>query len=131
MPYVTYSHAAALAKLHDVTLVIGAPSEDNVRRAKGPFHTIEVVRMPWLDRIYAWSFRRIFKYNFDNQALTALRLSLFTLAFEWRAWRQLRHRIFAGEFDVVLRILPMTCGVAESFRFLPAQGTYTLRDRAA
>ena len=71
MPYVTYSHAAALAQLHDVTLVVGSPSEDPVRRAKAPFRTIEVVRMPLLDRIYAWSLRKIFKYNFDTQVLTA------------------------------------------------------------
>jgi glycosyltransferase involved in cell wall biosynthesis len=62
--------------------------------------------MPWLDRIYAWSLRRIFKYDFNNQALTASLYPLF-LAFERAAWRQLRHRIFAGEFDVVLRIYPM------------------------
>ena len=73
MPYVTYSHAAALAQLHDVTLVVRSPSEEPVRRAKAPFRAIEVVRMPLLDRIYAWSLRRIFKYNFNNQALTAFR----------------------------------------------------------
>ena len=54
-------HAAALAQLHDVTLVVGSPVEDHVRRAKAPFHTIEVVRMPLLERIFAWSLRRIFK----------------------------------------------------------------------
>ena len=63
--------------------------------------------MPWLERIHAWIFRWIFKYNFATQALTAFGYP-FSLAFEWRAWRQLRHRIFAGEFDVVLRILPMS-----------------------
>ena len=130
MPYVTYSHAAALAQLHDVALVVGSPSEDPVRRAKAPFRTIEVVRMPLLERIYAWSLRRIFKYNYDTQVLTAFGYP-FSLAFEWHAWRQLRRRIFAGEFDVVLRIMPMTAVVAESFRFLPAQGAYTLRDRSA
>ena len=101
-----------------------------MRRAKAPFRTIEVVRMPLLERIYAWSLRRIFKYNFDTQVLTAFGYP-FSLAFEWRAWRQLRRRIFAGEFDVVLRLMPMTPVIAESFRFLPAQGAYTLRDRAA
>jgi hypothetical protein len=30
-----------------------------------------VIRLPWLDRIYAWSLRWIFRYNFNNQALTA------------------------------------------------------------
>ncbi|MFZ1975896.1 MAG: glycosyltransferase, partial [Candidatus Acidiferrales bacterium] len=106
MPMVTFLHAAELSRLHDVTLAVRAPSEEPVRRANEPFRAIEVVRLPWLDRLYAWSLRRIFKYNFNNQALTATLYPLY-LAFEWRAWRQLRQRIFAGEFDVVLRIYPM------------------------
>src|SRR5262249_52252280 len=85
MPYVTYSHAAALAQLHDVTLVIRSPSEVPVRRAKASFRTIEVVRMPWLERMYAWCLRRIFKYNFYTQVLTAFGYP-FSLAFEWFAW---------------------------------------------
>src|SRR2546427_8035944 len=121
MPYVTYSHAAALAQLHDVALVIGSPSEDPVRRAKAPFRTIEVVRMPLLERIYAWSLRRIFKYNYDTQALTAFGYP-FALAFEWRAWRQLRRRIFAGEFDIVLRLLPMTVVLPSPFAFFLRKG---------
>jgi len=114
MPYVTYSHAAALAQLHDVCLVIGAPVEKNVRRAQGAFRSIEVVRMPTLERINAWTFRNIFKSNFDSQALTAFNYP-FSLAFEWYAWRQLRQQIFAGEFDVVLRLLPMSPVVASPF----------------
>jgi glycosyltransferase involved in cell wall biosynthesis len=121
MPYVTYSHAAALAQLHDVTLVVGSPVEDNVRRAKAPFRTIEAVRMPMLERIYAWSLRSIFKYNFDTQALTAFGYP-FSVAFEWYAWRQLRHRIFAGEFDVVLRLLPMTPVLPSPFAFFLRNG---------
>ena len=39
MPYVSYSHAAALAQLHDVTLVVGSPTEEAVRRAKAPFRS--------------------------------------------------------------------------------------------
>src|SRR5438876_645053 len=116
MPYVTYSHAAALAQLHDVALVIRSPTEDPVRRGKAPFRTIEVIRMPWVERIYAWSFRRIFKSNFDSQAVTAFGYP-FSLAFEWHAWRQLRRRIFAGEFDVVLRIMPMTPVLPSPFAF--------------
>ena len=85
IPYVTYSHAAALAQLHDVALVVASPNEENVRRAKGPFRTIEVVRSPLLEHIYAWSLRRIFKYNFDTQVLTAFSYP-FSLAFEWFAW---------------------------------------------
>jgi glycosyltransferase involved in cell wall biosynthesis len=121
IPYVTYSHAAALAQLHDVTLVVGSPVEDKVRRAKAPFRTIEVVRMPMLERIYAWSLRRIFRYNFTSQALTAFGYP-FSLAFEWRAWGQLRHRIVAGEFDVVLRLLPMTAVLPSPFAFFLRKG---------
>jgi len=121
MPYVTYSHAAALAQLHDVALVVGSPSEDPVRRAKAPFRSIEVVRMPLIERIYAWSLRWIFKYNFYTQVLTAFGYP-FSLAFEWRAWRQLRRRIFAGEFDVVLRIMPMTPSLPSPFAFFLRKG---------
>jgi glycosyltransferase involved in cell wall biosynthesis len=121
MPYVAYSNAAALAKLHDVTLVVGAPVEEKVRRAQGPFRAIEVVRMPLLERIHAWSFRWIFRNNFASQALTAFGYP-FSLAFEWRAWRQLRRQIFAGEFDVVLRILPMSAVVPSPFAYLLGKG---------
>jgi len=121
MPYVTYSHAAALAQLHDVHLVVGSPVEDNVRRAEAPFRAIEVVRMPMLERIYAWSLRWIFRYNFTSQSLTAFGYPFF-LAFEWRAWERLRHRIFAGEFDVVLRILPMTAVLPSPFAFFLRNG---------
>jgi len=121
MPFVTYSHAAALAQLHDVTLAVRSCVEDPVRRAKAPFRTIEVIRQPRLERIYAWSLRWIFRYNFNNQALTAFGYP-FYLAFEWGAWRQLRHRIFAGEFDVVLRIYPMNAVLPSPFAFFLRKG---------
>jgi len=121
IPFVTYSHAAALAELHDVTLVARSPVEDALRRAKAPFRTIEVVRMPWLERIYAWSLRRLFRYDYTSQALTAFGYP-FYVAFEWRAWRQLRHRIFAGEFDVVLRLVPMTAVLPSPFAFFLRKG---------
>jgi len=121
IPFVTYSHAAALAELHDVTLVARSPVEDALRRAQAPFRAIEVVRMPWLERIYAWSRRWIFRYNPTSQALTAFGYP-FALAFEWRAWRQLRDRIFAGEFDVVLRLVPMTAVLPSPFAFFLRKG---------
>ena len=125
MPYVAYMHAAALAQTHDVVLVVGAPVEDNVQRAEGPFRAIEVVRMPFLNRIYAWTLRRIFRFNFTSQALTAFGYP-FSLAFEWHAWRQLRRRIFLGEFDVVLRILPMSAVIPSLFSFLLRRGPIPL-----
>ncbi len=121
IPYVTYSHAAALAQLHDVSLVVRSPVEDPVRRAKAPFRSIEVVRMPWLERIYDWGFRRIFKSNFASQAVTAFGYP-FAVAFEWHAWRQLRQRILSGEFDVVLRLVPMTAVLPSPFAFFLRKG---------
>ena len=126
MPYVAYCHAAALAQLHDVSLVVGTPVEEHVRRADGPFRSVEVVRMPTLERIYAWSLRRIFKNNFTSQSLTAFGYP-FSLAFEWYAWRQLRKQISAGKFDVVLRILPMSAVIPSLFAFLLRKGPFARR----
>jgi glycosyltransferase involved in cell wall biosynthesis len=121
MPYVTYSHAAALAELHDVTLVTGSSSEEAVRRANAPFRSIEVARMPFVERLRAWSVRRIFKYNYDTQVLTAFGYPS-SLIFEWRAWQQLRHRIFAGEFDIALRVQPMTPSLPSPFAYFLRKG---------
>jgi glycosyltransferase involved in cell wall biosynthesis len=121
MPYVAYSHASALAELHDVTLVVGAPVEENVRRANGPFRGIEVVRRPRLEGFHSWCFRWIFKSNYSSQALTAFGYP-FSLHFEWQAWRQMRRQIMAGEFDLVLRLLPMSAVVPSPFAFFLRKG---------
>ena len=121
IPYVTYRHAAALAELHEVTLVVGAPVEAPVRRDNAPFREIEVVSMPRLERTQAWGFRTLLKSNFDSQAATAFEYP-FSVAFEWYAWRQLRRRILAGEFDVVLRVLPMTPVLPSPFAFFLRKG---------
>jgi glycosyltransferase involved in cell wall biosynthesis len=116
VPLVGYSHAAALAEIHDVTLVIGSPVEDHVRSAKANFRRIEVVRMDKLERMRLWAFRRIFKSNYDSQALTAFAYP-FVVAFEWFAWRQLRKRVLAREFDVVMRVVPVTAVLPSPFAF--------------
>ena len=121
IPRVTYRHAAALAELHDVTLVARSSVEEDLRRAQAPFRAIEVVRTPLSDRIWSWVFRRILKSNPATQMLTAFRYP-FSIDFEWRAWRQLRQRIFAGEFDVVLRLLPMASVLPSPFAFFLRKG---------
>jgi glycosyltransferase involved in cell wall biosynthesis len=118
---ISYSQAEALARLHDVTLVVRSPYEDTVRRRHAPFHAIEVIRLPWLERIYAWSLRRIFKNDYRNQALTAFGYP-FAVAFEWCAWRHMRTRILAGEFDAVLRLLPVTAVLPSPFAFFLRSG---------
>jgi glycosyltransferase involved in cell wall biosynthesis len=121
IPRVTYCHAAALAQLHDVTLVARSSVEGDLKRANAPFHAIEVVRTPVLDRVLAWCFRTIFRSNADNSALTAFRYPL-SIVFEWKAWRQLRPRIRACEFDVVLRLLPMSLVLPSPFAFFLRKG---------
>jgi len=121
IPRVTYCHAAALAQLHDVTLVARSSVEEDLRRANAPFRAIEAVRTPLADRIWGWVFRRILKSNPDSQVRTAF-LYPFHIAFEWRAWRQLRRRIFAGDFDVVLRLVPMSPVLPSPFAFFLRKG---------
>ena len=121
IPLEGYSHAEALARLHDVTLVTSASGEDALRRAQAPFRAIEVVRMPWLERIYAWTLRRIFKFNYRSQVLTAFGVP-FSLAFERCAWRRMRERIAAGEFDAVLRLLPINTVCPSPFAFFLRNG---------
>jgi glycosyltransferase involved in cell wall biosynthesis len=95
--------------------------EHDLRRANAPFRAIEVVRTPLLDEISSWVFRRILKSNPESQARTALGYP-FQLAFEWLAWRQLRSRIFAGDFDVVLRLVPMSPVLPSPFAFFLRKG---------
>ena len=120
-PQIAYAHAEALARLHAVTLVVRAANEQPVRRGGGNFRAIESVRLPGLDQLYSWAIRRIFKYDYGRQSLTAATYPL-QVAFEWRAWRQLRHRIVSGEFDVVLRILPLVSVLPSPFAFFLRDG---------
>jgi glycosyltransferase involved in cell wall biosynthesis len=120
-PQIAYAHAAALARLHAVTLVVRAANEAPVRRAGGAFQAIESIRLPGLDELYSWALRRIFKYEYGRQSLTAATYPL-QVAFEWRAWRQLRRRIKSGEFDVVLRILPIVSVLPSPFAFFLRNG---------
>jgi glycosyltransferase involved in cell wall biosynthesis len=113
---VCYRHAEALAQMHSVTLVGRSINEAAMRRPQGPFHAIEAIRMPWLDRILEWSLRWIFKYNFHSRALTVFGYP-FSIAFEWYAWRRTRSRVKAGEFDIVLRLSPVISVIPSAFPF--------------
>jgi glycosyltransferase involved in cell wall biosynthesis len=112
-----YSHGQALAQLHDVTMVARLSNEDALRKSNAPFCAIFGVQIPFLDRIYGWSLRWIFRYNFHNRALTVFNLP-FCVAFEWCAWRRFRKQLRAGEFDVVFRLLPANPVLPSPFPFL-------------
>ncbi|HEY7322769.1 MAG TPA: glycosyltransferase family 4 protein [Candidatus Binatia bacterium] len=120
-PLIGYAHGEALARLHEVTFVIRRQDEAAVRSKPSPFHAIEVVSPSWLDRLYSWSFRWIFKNNYRSQVLTAFNY-VFCVAFEWRAWRQTRSRIKAGQFDVALRLLPISSVLPSPFAFFLRRG---------
>lgn len=120
-PQIAYAHAAALARLHRVTLVVRAANEQSVRRAGRAFHEIEAIRLPGIDQLYSWALRRIFKYDYGRQSLTAASYPL-QIAFELRAWWQLRRRILSRDFDVVLRILPIVSVLPSPFAFFLRNG---------
>lgn len=116
-----YSQAQALAQLHHVTLVIRASCEKAMRRHQGSVHSLEVIRLAWLERIYAWINHWIFRDNYYNYVLQALSYPL-SVVLEWQAWRQTRDRIKAGEFDVVLRLLPASTYASSPFAFFLRNG---------
>jgi len=118
---ISYSQAEALAQHHDVTLVVRSPYEDAVRRRQSSFHAIEAISLPWLERIYDWILRRIFKNDYRSQALTAFGYP-FAIAFEWCVWRRMRTRILAGEFDALLRLLPITAVLPSPLAFFLRNG---------
>ncbi len=120
-PLIAYSQAQALARLHDVTLVIGASNEEAVRRRQGALRSVEVIRLPWIDRVFAWSVERVFKNNYNNQLLQVF-IRPFSVLFEWQAWRRMRARIKDGEFDVVLRLLPVSMINVSPFAFFLRKG---------
>jgi glycosyltransferase involved in cell wall biosynthesis len=119
-PLLGYSQAASLAELHDVTLVIRSNTAEAVMRGKAHFRSIEVIRLPWLEGVYNWTLCKVFKNDYRSQFLTAFGYP-FSVAFEWGIWRSMRNRIVAGEFDVVLRLLPITA-------VLPSPLAYFLRN---
>jgi glycosyltransferase involved in cell wall biosynthesis len=120
-PLLSFSQAEALAQVHDVTLVIRGTSEDAVLRRRGAIRQVEVIRLPMLERVYAWILRYVFKGQFTSRALTAV-LYPFCLAFEWQAWRQTRAQINAGRYDVVLRLLPVPAVLPSPFAFFLRKG---------
>ena len=121
-PSIGYAHADALARLHDVTLVVRSVHEAAVRRAGGSFRAIEGISLPGLDRVYAWALKHIFKYDWGRQSLTAATYPVW-VAFECRAWRRFRRQLQSGEYDVVLRILPLVSVIPSPFAYFLRRGS--------
>jgi hypothetical protein len=124
-PLIAYSQAQALARLHEVTLAIRTSCEDAVRRRQGAVHSVEVIRLAWLEYIHAWIIHRLFRNNYYNQLLQAFNYP-FSVIIEWQTWRQMRGRIRAGEFDLVLRLLPITTIRPSPFAYFLRNGPVPL-----
>jgi glycosyltransferase involved in cell wall biosynthesis len=118
---VGFAHSEALARLHSVTLVVTKQGEEILRNRQTPFHSIEYINVSWIERCLAWAHRRLFRGDYGSQVLTALGYP-YSLLFEWSAWRRLRSRIMAGEFDAVLRILPITSVLPSPFAYFLRHG---------
>jgi len=121
-----YCQSQALARLHEVTLVVRPHGEVALRRRQGEVRSVEVIRLPWLERVKAWSARWVFRNNYYNLALQAFLLYPSYVIFELWAWRQMRARIVAGEFDVVLRLQPVTTVTPSPFAFFLRNGPIPL-----
>jgi glycosyltransferase involved in cell wall biosynthesis len=115
-PLLSFSQAEALARLHEVTLVIRASGEKAIRARENLFYRLEVAHLPRFERLYAWTIRRVFRNQFTSRGLTIF-LYPFSIAFEWQAWRQVKSRMRAGHYDVVLRLLPVPAVLPSPFAF--------------
>jgi glycosyltransferase involved in cell wall biosynthesis len=104
---VGYAQCDALARHHSVTLAVRCEDLPPIMATRHLFARVEGVSIAALDRLYAWSIRWIFKGNYGSQALTAFSYP-FGVAFELLVWLRFRARIMAGDFDVVLRVLPVS-----------------------
>ena len=111
---VGYLHSAALAEQHHVTLVTRDDTAPNIRRRQMPFVDVVGFSLPWLDAIFDWGFRVLFRSNYGSATLTGFKIP-FYIAFEYKVWRHYKARIDAGEFDVVMRVTPVSSALPSYF----------------
>lgn len=118
---VGFEQCRALARRHAVTLAVRREDERPIRRFRSSFEGVEGVSTAALDRLYEWSVRRLFRNNYGSHALTAFAYP-FAVAFELAAWRRFRPQILGRQFDVVLRVLPVTSVLPSPFSRLLRRG---------
>lgn len=121
VPLVGYHHSAALARIHEVTLVTHQSNCEAIERQRVPFHRVIPFELGRADLFFAWMMRKVFKFDYGSQALTAFRLP-FYWAFEWKVWRQLRPDIQAGRYDIVLRLTPVAPVIGSVFAWCLRRG---------
>jgi glycosyltransferase involved in cell wall biosynthesis len=118
---VSFSHAAALARIHDVTIAVRAAAGHPAGESWALFEAVASIRTPWLDRPYEWCFRRVLKSNYSSQWRTALGYPR-AVAFEIQVWRKYRKRIRNGDFDAVIRLSPVSAAMPSPISWLLRRG---------
>lgn len=108
LPIVGYKYARALAKVADVTVVTHVRNRENIEKAGDMGAPVHFIDTEWLaapmDKVATWL------RGGDQVAWSTNMIMSYPpyVAFEKQAWRAMKDRVNAGEFDLIHRITPMS-----------------------
>lgn len=107
LPIVGYKAALSIANIIDCTIVTHIRNKENIEKINPP--NVEII---YIDNEYlAKPIYKLSKLIRGSEGgwTTAMAFNYPSyLAFEWEAWKKLKPRINAGEFDVIHRVTPMS-----------------------
>lgn len=107
LPIVGYKASKALAELIECTVVTHIRNKENIEKAG--FGNAEII---YIDNEYiAKPIYKLSKWIRGSEGgwTTAMAFNYPSyLAFEWEAWKLLKTRLRAGEFDIIHRVTPMS-----------------------
>ncbi len=107
LPIVGYKAAISIANLIDCTIVTHIRNKENIEKINPK--NVEII---YIDNEYIakpiYNLSKLIRGN-EGGWTTAMAFNYPSyLAFEWEAWKKLKPRIIAGEFDVIHRVTPMS-----------------------
>jgi glycosyltransferase involved in cell wall biosynthesis len=108
VPLVGWSHSRALARLADVHLVTHIRNEENILKAGLSRTEFSVIDTTKLERVIFGAVRGVLGRASQGQTTNTALSTLPYYQFEQLVWRRFAARIFAGEFDLVHRLTPLT-----------------------
>ena len=107
LPIVGYKASKALAELIECTVVTHIRNKENIEKAG--FGNAEII---YIDNEYiAKPIYKLSKWIRGSEGgwTTAMAFNYPSyLAFEWEAWKLLKTRLRAGEFDIIHRVTPIS-----------------------
>lgn len=113
VPFVGWNHVRALGDVADVHLVTHWENRESIERSDWPRDRVTYIEPSWLDRLFFFVQRTIFRHQYGKVALTAFTIP-FYWAFERATWKSFAARLAAGDFDVVHRLTPVSPVLAGS-----------------